>query len=973
MSVQVIDNFSYKGKKGNFERDNFDTLQAMRSYPEDGIDDGHVCFCNEDGNHYKFNHLNSVDGATGRWRLHNKSVNTLTETGEGKVLDARQGKILKDLIDAKVIEAGGVSFDTVPTKNSINPVTSNGIKEAMDEQAESINSNMGVNDYPVFSTTEDYKSGDVVNYQGKLYKFTADHAAGAWTGSDVVENSLKEDIQNTAGYYLSLIIDGIPVLDRTLLTFTIPSGSRLLGNNGDVTLDEDLVFSYSENPVSNSAILIYNIENKTKRYIDLGQKIILNSYELVLAVVRWQDYVVECNTRYVIVDGEQVEFKPTKNLEIPINENASEISNINDLLISESCKSEVEFTLKKNYYWDSEYVEHPNFDCTEQITILAGELYLIKGIGGTNGRLVFLYNNNGDLIIKAPNNQLQAFVYVQEDGYMICNTNNSVQLHIYKITGNNFSFTNLIYGIGNVGSLKYDYTRPAKISNSIQKFDFYCSDEYNNESTEFRFAGIGKYETGRTLVQIVGKVNGVDTLYYNIVFASSGDVTGIQDLWYFDTSMRWFAHIVANFDYLTEGVNYDYNTSVMPIFLPKEKVILACYLKERDNLPLSIYEFDDFTPSSYYYLNTSIGNTAPQNITEFPETGGDGYVSLLKEVNVGDIVIVSVYGGSNGRAYALTDINRVIYDIAEASLNTTNAPIELHVKKQGYLYINSNYSSINLKENVYIAIIKSKYDNYDVRRYDNEGNVIPTDNPCAYLITSQSLASCILKWGFIGDSYGAGEIEYTEDGETKFQDNQETLSFGKRFMQMNNVDGYVFAQGGQTAKGWCTGGGNRTWENAQKQENLQHAYIIQLGSNDANTDISVGNVSDIDTSNYNNNADTFAGWYAGIIQRILSVQPKAIIFAATVRYASDAERRLQMSAVIRQICNLFPNNVYCVDIEKYGIKWNSPFGNNLLNGGHPSALGHLYQAIYYNTYIDWIIRNNMSKFKKTQFIGTNME
>lgn len=201
MSVQVIDNFSYKGKKGNFERDNFDTLQAMRSYPEDGIDDGHVCFCNEDGNHYKFNHLNSVDGATGRWRLHNKSVNTLTETGEGKVLDARQGKILKDLIDAKVIEAGGVSFDTVPTKGSTNPVTSNGIKEAMDEQAESINSNMGVDDYPVFSASEAYSKGKVVNYNGKLYQFTSDHAAGTWTGTDVEPYNLKKDIEERYGTY----------------------------------------------------------------------------------------------------------------------------------------------------------------------------------------------------------------------------------------------------------------------------------------------------------------------------------------------------------------------------------------------------------------------------------------------------------------------------------------------------------------------------------------------------------------------------------------------------------------------------------------------------------------------------------------------------------------------------------------------------------------------------------------------------
>ena len=128
------------------------------------------------------------------------------------MLDARQGKILKDLIDAKVIEAGGVSFDTVPTKGSTNPVTSNGIKEAMDEQAESINSNTGVNDYPVFSASEAYSKGKVVNYNGKLYKFTADHAAGAWTGSDVEEYSLKKlvDLCKIVEYELTASSTYIP-------------------------------------------------------------------------------------------------------------------------------------------------------------------------------------------------------------------------------------------------------------------------------------------------------------------------------------------------------------------------------------------------------------------------------------------------------------------------------------------------------------------------------------------------------------------------------------------------------------------------------------------------------------------------------------------------------------------------------------------------------------------------------------------
>lgn len=64
-----------------------------------------------------------------------------------------------------------------------------------------INSNTGVDDYPVFSTSEAYSKGKVVNYNGKLYKFTADHAAGAWTGMDVEPYNLKKDIEERYGTY----------------------------------------------------------------------------------------------------------------------------------------------------------------------------------------------------------------------------------------------------------------------------------------------------------------------------------------------------------------------------------------------------------------------------------------------------------------------------------------------------------------------------------------------------------------------------------------------------------------------------------------------------------------------------------------------------------------------------------------------------------------------------------------------------
>ena len=47
-----------------------------------------------------------------------------------------------------------------------------------------------------FSTSQAYAAGDLVIYDGVLYKFTASHSAGAWTGSDAaaVDNSTEQDI-----------------------------------------------------------------------------------------------------------------------------------------------------------------------------------------------------------------------------------------------------------------------------------------------------------------------------------------------------------------------------------------------------------------------------------------------------------------------------------------------------------------------------------------------------------------------------------------------------------------------------------------------------------------------------------------------------------------------------------------------------------------------------------------------------------
>ena len=69
MAIQIGTNFEYKGESPNFERDQFKTLELMRSADERSLDEGHISYCIQTGKHYVFNKNNTIDVETGKWRL----------------------------------------------------------------------------------------------------------------------------------------------------------------------------------------------------------------------------------------------------------------------------------------------------------------------------------------------------------------------------------------------------------------------------------------------------------------------------------------------------------------------------------------------------------------------------------------------------------------------------------------------------------------------------------------------------------------------------------------------------------------------------------------------------------------------------------------------------------------------------------------------------------------------------------------
>lgn len=75
MAIALSSNLKYNGPFSNFTRDSFKTLSEMKSFDEKFLDPGHISFCEEDRNTYKYDPNNSIDAVTGRWRLFGGGVN----------------------------------------------------------------------------------------------------------------------------------------------------------------------------------------------------------------------------------------------------------------------------------------------------------------------------------------------------------------------------------------------------------------------------------------------------------------------------------------------------------------------------------------------------------------------------------------------------------------------------------------------------------------------------------------------------------------------------------------------------------------------------------------------------------------------------------------------------------------------------------------------------------------------------------
>lgn len=246
---------------------------------------------------------------------------------------------------------------------------------------------------------------------------------------------------------------------------------------------------------------------------------------------------------------------------------------------------------------------------------------------------------------------------------------------------------------------------------------------------------------------------------------------------------------------------------------------------------------------------------------------------------------------------------------------------------------------------------------------------LPT-NPLSRINDCPELLSCFFNVGCIGDGLASGVAVYKDaEGQLVVNSvNRYPYSWGKFLERMTGNHYYNWSAGGLRTDTWLS---SSYATECFDGNHLCQAYIIGLGQNDNNKNqgSDIGSVSDIDLSNYSNNANTFYGRYAKIIQKIKEVQPKAKIFVVTD--PNDSVNANGYNVAIRKMAELF-NFVYVLDMREH---WNDAPCSTLLNNqkryGHFNAVGYFLIAKMMMTYIDWIMQKHWKDFREIENIGTD--
>lgn len=246
------------------------------------------------------------------------------------------------------------------------------------------------------------------------------------------------------------------------------------------------------------------------------------------------------------------------------------------------------------------------------------------------------------------------------------------------------------------------------------------------------------------------------------------------------------------------------------------------------------------------------------------------------------------------------------------------------------------------------------------------------------LISDAGFAGLIKSYCCIGDSLTEGFFDISNGAERDFEPS-DFCSYPQQLKRITGASVLNYGISGSTAKpsdnsrSWLKQANAKGWLTS---EDKSVGYIIALGVNDLilYSEFSGDVTTDINLTDYTQNAQTSVGGYAAIIQKIKGLQSDAKIFCVTLpNDRGDSEIRTATNEKIKAIANLLGCYVIDLQNEWFSEEEREDFCAKYRNGGHWNAMGYNQLAKAYVTYIDHIISNNIDDFRNIQFVGTEMQ
>lgn len=368
------------------------------------------------------------------------------------------------------------------------------------------------------------------------------------------------------------------------------------------------------------------------------------------------------------------------------------------------------------------------------------------------------------------------------------------------------------------------------------------------------------------------------------------------------------------------------------------------YISYIDENKLLLFELDKI--SNITHINDSnIMNNKGYYINKIDEniaSNSQYFYSNPILLNSGDEIFIKCYG---------TTSVSILTQCDSSGNNRTSilSPSQTGIAEYHYTADDSIYVIVSaaLYDFEYCFILKNKEDLFSIKK---------------------NLLDCFLKVGCIGDSLASGESSYKDNGVSKLIDLYD-YSWGQYLARMTGNTYYNFSKGGLTAKTWLSDpkGASLAFDGNHECE----AYIIGLGVNDRNSGSEyIGESSDINLSDYTQNADTFYGNYGKIIQMIKENQPKAKIFVFNIPLSD--ENSLLYNQAIEYMPTIF-DDVYLIDLYENINIFTKGFLQAQKRNGHYNATGYKFIAEVFYSLINEFMSTNESEFRQIEFIGTDYE